>query len=55
MDRNREERGWRRHGEFDGGRYMDHHRRGGDGEFRGPGMRQRTEWTPAAPQGAERL
>jgi hypothetical protein len=52
MDRHREERGWRRHGEFNGPRHLDrmpHH-----DEF-GPGMRHRTEWTPAAPQGAERL
>lgn len=66
MNRHREERGWRRHGEFDGSRHMhgprggeDHrgpgmHRRGGD-DYRGPGMRERTEWTAPAPLGAERL
>ena len=47
-----ERRGWRRHGEFDGSRHMERHYR--DGE-RGPGMRQRIEWTPEVPQGAERL
>jgi hypothetical protein len=41
-----ERRGWRRHGEFDGGHHMD------EG---GRGMRQRIEWTPEIPQGAERL
>jgi hypothetical protein len=35
----------RRHGEFDGGPHM---------EDRGE-MRRRIEWTPAIPQGAERL
>ena len=51
MNHRDERRGWRRHGEFDGSRHMDGFR---DGE-RGPGMRQRIEWTPEIPQGAERL
>jgi hypothetical protein len=51
MDRHREERGWRRHGEFDGSRHMHEHSRGSD--HRGP--RDRTEWTAPIPYGAERL
>jgi hypothetical protein len=54
MNHRDERRGWRRHGEFDGGRrHMEGH--GGQHmEDRGE-MRRRIEWTPAIPQGAERL
>jgi hypothetical protein len=53
MNHDGERRGWRRHGEFDGGRNMDRHG-GPHMEDRGE-MRRRIEWTPAIPQGAERL
>jgi hypothetical protein len=53
MNHRDERRGWRRHGEFDGGRHMEGH--GGQHmEDRGE-MRRRIEWTPAIQQGAERL
>jgi hypothetical protein len=52
MNHDGERRGWRRHGEFDGCRHMD--RGGPHMEDRGE-MRRRIEWTPAVPQGAERL
>ena len=52
MNHRDERRGWRRHGAYDGSRHMERHGRGGE---RGPGMRQRMDWTPELPQGAERL
>lgn len=52
MNHRDERRGWRRHGEYDGSRHMERHGRGGE---RGHGMRQRMDWTPELPQGAERL
>lgn len=50
-DRQREERGWRRHGEFDGPRYLD---RAPQHRDNGPPMRNRTDWMGPVP-GAERL
>jgi hypothetical protein len=50
-DRHREERGWRRHGEFDGPRHLDRTPHDRD---HGPRFRERTEWRGPVP-GAERL